>query len=128
MKSRNFFSRLWLLLIAPFTHSSTSGSSNSASVFTPTELAKGLVVIDVRTQAEYSAGHVEGALLLPYRQIAKMISAQVPDKSSPIVLYCHLGGRAAMARRSLRKAGYDRVENFHTLKKAARKLNKEIVI
>lgn len=129
MKAQNFFSRfcnrLGQLLLSAFSPSGTNGCSGSA--FSPEELSRGVVVIDVRTSSEYSEGHVEGALLMPYNHITSLIPAQVPDKCTPIAVYCHLGGRAAMARRSLRKVGYERVENFLTPKRAARKLNKEIV-
>ncbi|MDO4638034.1 MAG: rhodanese-like domain-containing protein [Lautropia sp.] len=69
------------------------------------------VWIDVRTPAEYQAGHLPGAQNLPLDEIAQRIAQQVPLHSTPIRLYCKSGRRAEKAREILRKAGYTQVEN-----------------
>ena len=51
------------------------------------------VLIDVRTPEEYASGHLQGALLLPVDRIAQEIAARVPDKHTPIRLYCRSGRR-----------------------------------
>lgn len=68
------------------------------------------LVIDVRTPAEFAAGHVDGAINIPYEQIAGKIRA-VPGASEdrPILLYCRSGRRSAIAREALEKIGYRRV-------------------
>jgi phage shock protein E len=78
------------------------------------------VTIDVRTQAEWDAGHIEGALHLPVDVIGERIAAAVPDKTTPVVLYCKAGVRAGKAKGVLEKLGYTRVENaggYEDLKK-----------
>lgn len=72
--------------------------------------AKTAVVIDVRTPAEYAAGHVEGAVNIPYEQIAAGIRA-VPgaSKDQAMLLYCRSGRRSAIAKETLEKLGYRRV-------------------
>lgn len=72
--------------------------------------ARTRVVIDVRTPVEYEAGHVNGAINIPYEQIAGGIRA-VPGagKELPILLYCRSGRRSAIAKATLEKLGYRRV-------------------
>ncbi|MBL0349187.1 MAG: rhodanese-like domain-containing protein [Elusimicrobia bacterium] len=69
------------------------------------------VFIDVRTPEEYAAGHIDGALLLPYQTIGKTIAAAVPDKTTPLVLYCTVGGRSGIALKTLKKLGYRNASN-----------------
>ncbi len=71
---------------------------------------KTAVVIDVRTPAEFAAGHVEGAINIPYEQIGEKIRA-VPgaSKDQPILLYCRSGRRSSIAKEALEKQGYRRV-------------------
>ena len=52
------------------------------------------VIIDTRTTLEYSAGHIENSVLLPYDTIRQTISQVAPDKATPIILYCRSGNRA----------------------------------
>lgn len=69
------------------------------------------VFIDVRTPEEYAAGHIEGARLLPYQTIGKTIAAVVPDKETPLILYCTVGGRSGIALKTLKKMGYRNAVN-----------------
>lgn len=85
------------------------------------------VLIDVRTSLEYSAGHLDGARLMPYDAIGSLIEAQVPDKRTRILLYCRSGGRSEMARETLVGLGYANVENLGGLQAAAGKLQKKVV-
>jgi phage shock protein E len=66
----------------------------------------GALLVDVRTQAEYNAGHLPGALLIPYTQIADSIGAIAPDKNRVIVLYCRSGRRSGIAEQTLIDLGY----------------------
>lgn len=70
------------------------------------------VWVDVRTQAEFDAGHLEGAALIPYDVISSKISAVVEDKNQPINLYCRSGRRAEIALRTLERLGYTNVQNL----------------
>jgi phage shock protein E len=85
-------------------------------------MVNGRYVIDVRTQAEWNAGHIDGALLIPDDQIKERISRYVKDKKAPIALYCRSGRRAASALEALKAVGYTNVENFGSQEEAARRL------
>jgi rhodanese-related sulfurtransferase len=64
------------------------------------------VVLDVRSDSEYAAGHVPGAIHIPFQQVASRVGELPADKGETLVVYCAHGPRAAWAGRALRKAGY----------------------
>ena len=85
------------------------------------------VIIDVRTEAEWQTGHLEGAQLIPHEQIGDKISAVTGDKKSKIYLYCRTGRRSGLAYDTLQKLGYGNMENAGTMESAAAALGKRIV-
>ena len=85
------------------------------------------LIIDVRTEAEWKSGHIEGAVLIPYKKIGKKIGTVVKDKSQPIYLYCRTGRRAKIAEETLGKLGYKHVVNLKTLENAAETMKLKIV-
>jgi len=62
------------------------------------------VVLDVRTQGEWDAGHVEGAMLLPVDELRSRCEAL--DKSKTYAVYCGVGYRAYVACLILKARGY----------------------
>lgn len=79
-------------------------------------------LIDVRTPAEFSRGHLEGAHSLPLDQVASQARAQFPDLEAPLVVYCQSGMRSAMARKTLLGLGYRQVFNGGGIAKLARRI------
>ena len=69
------------------------------------------IVIDVRSQEEWDSGHVEQALHIPHTEIAQRIAEVTEDKTSRIVVYCAVGGRAGKAKTTLEGLGFTNVEN-----------------
>lgn len=67
-------------------------------------VASGATLLDVRSQEEFDARHLEGATLIPVDQLEGRI-AEVP-RDHPVVVYCQSGGRSASAARMLAAAGY----------------------
>lgn len=82
----------------------------------------GRYVIDVRTEKEWTAGHVEGAALIPHEQIADRIAGVVADKDAPIALYCRSGRRSGIAMESLKKLGYTNVVNYGGFGEASKRI------
>jgi rhodanese-related sulfurtransferase len=70
------------------------------------EQGEKLVLVDVREDGEYSAGHAVGALHIGKGVIERDIEVKVPDKETPLVLYCGGGFRSALAADSIQKMGY----------------------
>jgi rhodanese-related sulfurtransferase len=67
------------------------------------------LLVDVREDAEYAAGHAVGALHIGKGVIERDIEAKVPDTETPMVLYCGGGFRSALAADALQTMGYTNV-------------------
>jgi rhodanese-related sulfurtransferase len=63
-------------------------------------------LVDVREDSEFAAGHAAGAVHIGKGVIERDIESKVPDKSTPLVLYCGGGFRSALAADALQKMGY----------------------
>ncbi len=70
------------------------------------------VVIDVREVGEHALGAIPGAKLIPRGLLERDIVGVVPDRRSPIVVYCGGGGRSALAAVSLVEMGYEDVTSL----------------
>ncbi len=71
-----------------------------------------VLILDVRTQEEYDAGHIPGAVLLPNETIGSEAPAILPDKGAEILIYCRSGRRSAEAANKLVALGYTGVYDF----------------
>ena len=72
-----------------------------------------VVVLDVREQYEFDAGHIPGAMLLPVGTITKDTAASVIDDLDTVVLvYCRSGNRSKTASQALADIGYTNVYEF----------------
>ena len=72
---------------------------------------QGYRVIDVREQSEWDAGHVSGATLVPLGEVPQRIGEAVPDRDTPLLVHCAVGGRSARASAWLEQMGYTNVVN-----------------
>ena len=63
------------------------------------------LVLDVRTQAEFDAGHVPGAILIPHDQLAGRLSEL--EAGRWVLVYCRSGARATKAEAVLNEAGIE---------------------
>ena len=79
-------------------------------------------VIDARTDAEWKAGHIENAILIPYDQINARIVEVTTNKSASIALNCRSGRRSGIAIKSLQELGYLNVENLGSFDDARKNL------
>ena len=62
-------------------------------------------LIDIREEYEWDAGRIPGARHLEMGQVAAQ--AETIHREIPVVFYCRVGGRSAMAASAFRRAGYD---------------------
>ncbi len=76
------------------------------------------VWIDVRTPSEFEAGHVEGAVRIPWDGIEKGVAELGLAKDTPIYLYCGAGGRAGKAKERLDAMAFTAVTNAGGLEDA----------
>ena len=72
----------------------------------------GYIIIDAREQDEYDEGHIPGAILIPYGEIADRAEKELPDKDQLILVYCRSGRRSKIAAEELVKLGYTNVKEF----------------
>ena len=72
----------------------------------------GYVILDVREQEEYDAGHIPGAILIPYTQIKEKANEMLPDKNQLILVYCRSGRRSKIAAEALVELGYTNIKEF----------------
>ena len=69
-------------------------------------LLAGRVVIDVRTPAEYAAGHIAGARNIDVEAADFGSKIAQLDRQAPYLVYCHSGRRSGIAATELAKAGF----------------------
>ena len=69
----------------------------------------GHVIVDVRRQDEYDAGHIPGAILIPNESIRTQPPEELPDKDQIILIYCRSGNRSKEAAQKLFDMGYTRI-------------------
>ncbi len=70
---------------------------------------KDFLLIDVREESEWNAGHLPFAMHLSKGLIERDIETKIPDPSTPIILYCGGGYRSILAAQNIQKMGYTRV-------------------
>ena len=73
---------------------------------------EGYIILDVREQDEYDAGHISGAILIPYTQIEAKANEMLPDKDQLILVYCRSGRRSKIAAEALAELGYTNIKEF----------------
>ena len=73
---------------------------------------KDIIILDVRTVAEYEKQHIPNAILLPIEELHKNHFTPLPDKNQKILIYCWTGRRAEDSAKILVKHGYINVFEF----------------
>ena len=73
---------------------------------------EGYVILDVRSQEEYEAAHIPGAILLPHTEIEERAEEMLADKDQLILVYCRSGRRSKLAAGALVELGYTNVKEF----------------
>ena len=84
-----------------------------------------MTVIDVRTEAEWKTGHLEGALHIEWQDILKIPSDIQKDEE--IYLYCRSGNRSGKATQILLEAGYINAKNVGSIFDASESLGIKII-
>jgi len=88
------------------------GGSTAPSVVTKVDAAKAVAmlgsrtVIDVRTPAEYAAGHIAGAQNIDVEAAGFGAKIATLDKKAPYLVYCHSGRRSGIAASQMAAAGF----------------------
>jgi rhodanese-related sulfurtransferase len=72
----------------------------------PMDMSAYAAVIDVRTPAETSAGHLEGAKLFDVQDALFMANLETLDKSADYYVYCRSGNRSGQAIATMKANGF----------------------
>lgn len=75
-----------------------------------TEVPSGRTIVDVRTSAEWRAGHIDGATHLPLARLPEKVGTL--DRSEPVLVYCQAGVRSLVAASTLRRKGFTDVTSL----------------
>lgn len=103
-------SKLWIVVLALFTPALWA-----ADALTIVQVKQAIaddnspIIIDVRDEADYLAGHLPGAILIPAKQMKFNVEDLEPHRKRDILLYCQSGRRAAEAAAVLEDAGFKKV-------------------
>ncbi len=86
--------------------------SQDSAAISPLDLIRlmnqGALVLDIRPQEQYAAGHINGAKPLPSDQLAKAADTFKRHKDKPVIVYCDGGSVAPAAVRQLTALGFTR--------------------
>ncbi len=72
------------------------------------------LLLDVRTEQEYSEGNIEGSLLIPVVELEDRIDEIADYKDKPVLVYCRSGNRSLSASYILIGNGFTNVHNLLT--------------
>ncbi|MFH0890444.1 MAG: rhodanese-like domain-containing protein [Candidatus Liptonbacteria bacterium] len=99
----------WLIVCGGVSCSAAGGSSENEIVNMVKN--KSVVLLDVRRDEEWQAGHAAGAI---HWDLVKLQAGQMPDipKDADVQIYCRTGNRAGTARSIMLQNGWQKVSNL----------------
>jgi phage shock protein E len=89
--------------------------------------ANDYLLVDVRTDGEWDAGHLQSATHIPMQNLLDGIASTATNKEQEIYLYCGTGKRAGKAKSMLENLGYTNVQNIGGLNDASAQLKRAII-
>ncbi|MGB4076059.1 rhodanese-like domain-containing protein [Pseudomonas sp.] len=95
-----------LLALLAFTEARKGGKSLSSRELTALLNSEQGVVLDIRAQKDFSAGHIVGALNIPYEKLTSRMAELDKHKAKTLILVDAMGQHAGTVCRDLKKAGF----------------------
>ncbi len=74
--------------------------------------AADFTLLDCREVDEHQTAHIEGARLIPMREIPGKLAELEPLRNARIIVHCHHGGRSLRVTQWLREQGFPNVQNM----------------
>jgi rhodanese-related sulfurtransferase len=84
----------------------------AAIVGHPTIAATDVLLLDCREPDEHATARIEGAKLIPMREIPERLAELEPWRNKPIVVHCHHGMRSLRVAQFLRDSGFSRAQSM----------------
>lgn len=100
----------WPLLLIVLWFSYRWWKMRSIKKILPHLLKNGAVVVDVRTEGEFSMGSAPGSLNIPLNELKERANELTADR--PVILCCASGTRSAFAARLLKARGFKKIYNI----------------
>jgi len=105
---------VFVALLVAFTIN--EGKQGGAAI-TPTNLVnlvnrEGAVIVDIRDMKEFSAGHIAGAVSMPFSSLDSRVGELESYKEKPVVLVCKMGQHAGAFGRKLKAQGFENVRRL----------------
>lgn len=100
---------LLLVSLLIFHESRKGGKSLSPQQLTHAINKEDAVVLDVRDGAEFKAGHIPGAINIPFSGFDKRMTELDKYKQRPVVLVCKMGQHSGAISKKLKGAGFESV-------------------
>ena len=101
----------WVLSLLSFSAYSANVSNISQQELLEADTSN-LLIVDVRTAAEFQQGHIPNAINVPLSEIIDNPYILASSKGKPIVLYCRSGYRAGKAAEALHKDGHQNLRHL----------------
>ena len=99
------------MLVWSFVGGSLSGVEQADTLKATRLFNDDALVLDVREDKEYAAGHIPKAKHIPLGQLQSRLNELDKHKNKPVLVTCRSGNRSAHACRILKKAGFESVYN-----------------
>jgi|LJSS01.1.fsa_nt_gb rhodanese-related sulfurtransferase len=101
----------WMAAAAAVTAAFACAQQQSVPTVSPAEVFRRLqdtsvLLVDVRTPAEFATGFIQGARLLPLQELARRLHELEPYRHKTIIAYCRSGNRSARATQLLQQHGF----------------------
>mgnify|MGYP003477220683 CR=1 FL=1 len=82
---------------------------DAQDVMSAIEKKDDFVLLDVRTEGEFSKNRIEGSINIPVDQIPQTVEKELPDKEKTTYVYCLSGSRSTSAVDIMVQMGYKNV-------------------
>jgi len=99
------------MLVWSFVGSKLSGIDEADTLKATRLYNDDALVLDVREDKEFAAGHIPKAKHIPLGQLSSRLNELDKFKGKPVLVTCRSGQRSARACRMLKKAGFETVYN-----------------
>lgn len=108
MKANNIISLIILVLFTTFAQAKVE-SIEPEMLLNLLKNKQAPLILDVRTDQEFKAGHIEGAVNIPYDQLSAENELLTAHKERDIIIYCRSGRRAQVAHNTLQWKGFKKL-------------------
>lgn len=100
------------MLLWSFVSDRVGGISQLGTLEATRLINEDAVVLDVREDSEWSAGHIPNARHIPMSKLSARLGELEKLKGKPIIVSCRSGHRSARACAMLKKSGFENVHNL----------------